>query len=167
MKTRTTRLTLSHFEGVFEVEIADEGAGEFVLVSCGLDRPPFEQSVSIGPSEWPFLRDAIDRMFEEIAENEGEGEGELMKLLKTPSPWEKANEEQAEPDAEVPQGAASGEVDWIPWNGGESAPEEVEYKQVSVRLRDGTVPAKDRLGWSWDWTHYGSEYDIIAYKVAD
>ena len=74
MKTRTTRLTLSHSEGIFEVEIVDEGTGEYVLVSCGLDRPPFEQSISIDPSEWPFLRDAIDRMFEEIKRNE-EGEG--------------------------------------------------------------------------------------------
>jgi hypothetical protein len=163
MKTRTTRLTLSHFEGVFEVEIIDEGAGEYVLVSCGLDRPPFEQSISIDPSEWPFLRDAIDRMFEEIAENESEGK--LKELLETPAPWEKASEEQAKPDAEAPQGAASG--GWIPWEGGESAPAEAEYRQVSVRLRDGVVPAKEQTGWLWDWTHYGSENDITAYKVVD
>jgi hypothetical protein len=155
MKTRTTRLTLSHFEGVFEVEIIDEGAGEYVLVSCGLDRPPFEQSISIGPSEWPFLRDAIDRMFVEIAKNEGEGK-------------------QALPDAEAPPreqsspiGAASGEASWIPWDGGECSPTRVEFEPVLVCLRDGTVPTKVQDGWKWDWTHYGGENDIIAYKVVD
>lgn len=155
MKTRTTRLTLSHSEGIFEVEIIDEGAGEFVLVSCGLDRPPFEQSISIGPSEWPFLRDAIDRMFVEIAKNEGEGKQALPEVEAPPR------------EQSSPKGAASGEAGWIPWEGGESAPAEAEFKQVSVRLRDGLVPAQPRVGWTWDWTHYGGENDIIAYKVVD
>lgn len=153
MKTRTTRLTLSHFEGVFEVEIIDEGAGEYVLVSCGLDRPPFEQSISIGPSEWPFLRDAIDRMFVEIAKNEGEGK-------------------QALPDAEAPPreqsspiGAASGEAGWIPWNGGE-CPVEVDTR-VHVRYRCGLKDGEDDFAYIFRWPHNGDEYDIIAYKVVD
>ena len=69
MKTRTTRVTLTRDSisdsDCFDIEIIDEG-GEYLVVSCGINGT----SISIGPSEWPFLRDAIDRMFEEIAENE-------------------------------------------------------------------------------------------------
>ena len=136
MKTRTTRLTLSHFEGVFEVEIIDEGAGEYVLVSCGLDRPPFEQSISIGPSEWPFLRDAIDRMFVEIAKNEGEGK-------------------QALPDAEAPPreqsspiGAASGEASWIPWMVGSAHPQGWSSSRYWFVFETGQSRQRFRMGGS-------------------
>ena len=135
MKTRITRLALSHSEGIFEVEIVDEGTGEYVMVSCGLDRAPFEQHISIDPSEWPFLRDAIDWMFVEIAEA------------------------QVEPESKAPQGAEDG---WIPWNGG-NCPVDGDC-DVIVRFRDESdkpeCPAK-----YYAWHHDGAYDDIIAYKV--
>jgi hypothetical protein len=145
MKTRTTRLALSHSEGIFEVEIVDEGTGEYVMVSCGLDRAPFEQHISVSPSEWPFLRDAIDRMFVEIAEA------------------------QVEPESKAPQGAEDG---WIPWDGGE-CPKDLEDKLVRIRLRHDRLRHDSCLAhtskpqpasvWWWNWT--GGDGDIIAYKV--
>jgi hypothetical protein len=140
VKTRTTRLALSHSEGIFEVEIVDEGTGEYVMVSCGLDRAPLEQHITIDPSEWPFLRDAIDRMFVEIAEA------------------------QVEPESKEPQGVAS-EDGWIPWEGGECP---VEHRtNVLVRYRNAAQPT---IGWpagGHRWGHTGMFTDIITYKVVE
>lgn len=160
MKTRTTRVTLTKNSvsdsDCFDIEIADED-GEYVVVSCGING----NSISINPDEWPFLRDAIDRVFEEIAENESEGK--LKKLLETPAPWD---DEPYDPPSNV-LAAVEEESGWIPWNGGEYPPEEAEFSQVTVRLRDGFIPEKVQVGWLWDWTRYGGENDIIAYKVVD
>lgn len=159
MKTRTTRVTLTKNSisdsDCFDIEITDEG-GEYLVVSCGING----NSISIDPSEWPFLRDAIDRMFVEIAENESEGK--LKKLLETPAPWEKASEEQAKP---AKTSEASGEAGWIPWNGGE-CPVEVDTR-VHVRYRCGLEDGEDDFAYIFRWSHNGDEYDIIAYKVVD
>lgn len=67
--TRTTRLSilpegedLSSAEAT-EVEIVDEGAGEFVVVTqAGADRQPVQWRIN--PEEWDWLRPAIDKMIE-------------------------------------------------------------------------------------------------------
>jgi hypothetical protein len=138
MKTRTTRLALSHSEGIFEVEVVDEGTGEYVMVSCGLDRAPFEQHISIDPSEWPFLRDAIDRMFVEIAEA------------------------QVEPESKAPQGAEDG---WIPWNGGDCPVDYTVKVTVLYRNGNGGVFSEGYPAGGFRWGHTGLFTDIIGYKV--
>lgn len=146
MKTRTTKLTVTpgelfHKMG-FEVEIVDEATGEFVEVLSNADGT----LLRIDPSQWPFLRDAIDRMFVEIAENE-KGEGK-----------------QAEP-AKTSELTAS-EAGWIPWEGGE-CPVSGD-KRVLVRLRDGYESAASPAHvWQWGLMAEYPEADIIAYKVVD
>jgi hypothetical protein len=152
MKTRTTRVTLTKNSvsdsDCFDIEIIDEG-GEYLVISCGING----SSITIDPSEWPFLRDAIDRMFVEIAENE------------------RGDVEKAEPDAEAPLGAETSEPTaseadgWIPWEGGECP---VEYRTaVDVIFRNG-----DGAEFKWPagghrWGHTGMFTDIIAYKVVE
>jgi len=141
MKTRTTRVTLTKKSisdsDCFDIEIIDEG-GEYLVVSCGING----SSISINPDEWPFLRDAIDRMFEEIAEHELEGASE-----------------------------ASGDSGWIPWDGGECPVDPDCNVLVRLRSEAYSDPAVDpprRAGdyyWKWDGTY--PEGDIIAYKVVD
>lgn len=68
-ETRITRLVvlpegmqLFHDEAT-SVEIDDEAAGEFVVVKQVSEDNA--GSISIDPSQWPALRDAIDRMIAE------------------------------------------------------------------------------------------------------
>lgn len=163
MKTRTTRVTLTKNSisdsDCFDIEIADEN-GEYVAVSCGING----NSISINPDEWPFLRDAIDRMFVEIAEHESEGK--LKKLLETPAPWDTSGasgEEQALP--------ASDDDGWIPWNGGKCPVDPDCNVLVRLRSEAGPDPAVDPLlkagDWYWEWDGVYPEGDIIAYKVVD
>lgn len=62
-ETRVTRVTVSTIvqspETETHVEIADEGGGEFVVVSQVADEP---QKISFAPEEWPAIRAAINRM---------------------------------------------------------------------------------------------------------
>lgn len=142
IKTRVTKLTITPAELFpergFSVEIVDEAGGEFVEVRSNESGSPLRIDVD----EWPFLRDAIDRMFVEIAENEcGGGEGKQA------------------PPAETSE--ASG---WIPWNGGE-CPVDDEVR-VSVRFRDSS----DYDEWpvkagTLRWSNLGNAADIVAYKV--
>lgn len=138
MKTRVTKLTVTpgelfHERG-FSVEIVDEAGGEFVEVRSNESGSPLR----IDADEWPFLRDAIDRMFVEIAENE-------------------KSEEQAPP--------ASGDGGWIPWSGGD-CPVSPETK-VIIRLRDGRESSRlyPFTVWRWNWLDICPNDDIIAYKV--
>jgi hypothetical protein len=140
MKTRTTRVTLTNNSvsdsDCFDIEIIDEG-GEYLVVSCGING----SSISIDPSEWPFLRDAIDRMFVEIAEA------------------------QVEPESKEPQGVASEADGWIPWEGGECP---VEHRtKVLVRYRNAGQPDIKWPAGGHRWGHTGMFTDIIAYKVVD
>jgi hypothetical protein len=161
MKTRTTRVTLTKKSisdsDCFDISITDEGGGEYLVVSWGMDG----NSISIDPSEWPFLRDAIDRMFVEIAENESEAK--LKKLLETPAPWEKASEEQA-PPAKTSEPTAS-DAGWIPWEGGECPAH--RDTRVFIRFRDGTEDHDGDHADSWFWRHEYGDHDIIAYKVVN
>lgn len=141
IKTRVTKLTITpgelfHERG-FSVEIVDEAGGEFVEVRSNESGSPLRIDVE----EWPFLRDAIDRMFVEIAESE-------------------KSEGQAPP--------ASGDDGWIPWSGGE-CPVDGETR-VIVQLRyefcpDETSRPTPASSWSWDWME--SDGDIIVYKVVE
>ena len=54
---------MRHDDQAIEVEIDDEGAGEFVLVSS-----PDGPSVAIDPAEWATLRQAIDHAIKECRE---------------------------------------------------------------------------------------------------
>jgi len=60
---------MRHDEHAIEIEIDDEGAGEFVLMS-GPDRP----SIAIDPAEWATVRKAIDYAIEECREEKPEAE---------------------------------------------------------------------------------------------
>lgn len=158
MKTRTTRVTLTKNSvadsDCFDIEIIDEG-GEYLVVSCGING----SSISINPDEWPFLRDAIDQMFEEIAENESEGK--LKKLLETPAPWD---DEPYDPPSNV-LAAVEKESGWIPWNGG-ACPVHLD-RAVHVRYRCGLEDNENDSAYIFRWLHNGNDYDIIAYKVVD
>ncbi len=69
--TRITKLTVvPNNQPVFsematDVEIVDEGAGEFLAVSQSGKR---DARIFINPEEWPDLRAAIDRMIGECKE---------------------------------------------------------------------------------------------------
>lgn len=54
-------------ESETEVEIVDEGAGEFLLVSQPMDDGA---GIRIDGDEWPAIRDAIDNGFAEIKRHE-------------------------------------------------------------------------------------------------
>lgn len=67
MKTRITQLTVAP-EGAdlcddrsTHIEIYDEGGGEFIRVV----QPHGSDDIRIEPDEWPVIRAAIDRLFEE------------------------------------------------------------------------------------------------------
>ena len=70
MKARTTQLTIApegepiFSERAFTVTIDDEAGGEFVLVRSNVEVLP-TGTISIDPSEWPALREAIDRLIGE------------------------------------------------------------------------------------------------------
>ena len=51
-----------------EIEIIDEGAGEFVTLYQ--DASTKNGLVAITPEEWPTLRDAIDSAFSEIDDHQ-------------------------------------------------------------------------------------------------
>lgn len=62
------------------IEIEDEGAGEFLILT-----QPFASTklsaggIAINPEEWPTLRDAIDAAFLEISQHNSEiGHGEAV-----------------------------------------------------------------------------------------
>jgi hypothetical protein len=158
MKTRTTRVTLTKKSisdsDCFDISITDEGGGEYLVVSWGMDG----NSISIDPSEWPFLRDAIDRMFVEIAENESEAK--LKKLLETPAPWDTRGASGEEQD---PPACDDG---WILWEGGECPVKEGVRVSVRFRLSPHYDESPDKAG-SFRWDHLGYSGDIIAYKVVD
>ena len=135
MKPRITRLTVAHdkFDNTFEVCLdKDMQFNEFVRVYCS---DSHGECIEIQPDEWPFLRDAIDRMFVEIAEA------------------------QVEPESKAPQGAEDG---WIPWEGGDCPVG--GNCDVTVRFRDESdaPPCPARF---YEWCHDGAYDDIIAYKV--
>lgn len=73
MKERTTRIHIlpdgsSIFEeSAFTIEVEDEGAGEFLVLSSN-EEACREGQIRIDSSDWPFIRDAMDRMFKEIKE---------------------------------------------------------------------------------------------------
>ena len=54
-------------EMAYSVEIDDEAAGEFVTLTS-LEESCSPGQVRIDPSDWPALRDAIDRMIGECKE---------------------------------------------------------------------------------------------------
>jgi hypothetical protein len=51
---------------------------------------------------------------------------------------------------------------WIEWNGGDRPVE--RGMRVDARLRGGDT-MKRRAASGLDWSHWGSEGDIIAYRV--
>lgn len=62
---RTTRLTVTKkgapiFESATMIEIADEGGGEYLVISQHPDSG--EQRIKIDLAEWPAICAAIDRM---------------------------------------------------------------------------------------------------------
>lgn len=67
MIIRTTQLTIApegepiFSEMAFTVSIDDESGGEFVVIRSNEVRSD-SSAVSINSSEWPALREAIDRM---------------------------------------------------------------------------------------------------------
>lgn len=64
LKYRTTRIHLTpgpiFHERAFIVEIADNGAGEFLVISNDT------QHLTIDPDDWPDLREAIDLMVKNV-----------------------------------------------------------------------------------------------------
>lgn len=65
--TRATKWRAGTKESETEVEILDEGAGEFLLVSQPMDSLT---GIRIDGDEWPAIRDAIDHAFAEIKRHE-------------------------------------------------------------------------------------------------
>ncbi len=70
-ETRITRVSvLPHNEPVFSertthIEIDDEAAGEFVKVSQEGGHTDIAKWITVEPSEWPVLRDAIQFMVDQ------------------------------------------------------------------------------------------------------
>jgi len=54
-------------DGVTEIQIGDHGAGEFVEVSQCNDNN--EGKIQIDPTEWPHIREAINKMIKECRNN--------------------------------------------------------------------------------------------------
>ena len=53
-------------ESATHIKIEDEAAGEFLIISQpGSERQDGLNAIAIDPSQWPMLRDAIDRMVKE------------------------------------------------------------------------------------------------------
>jgi hypothetical protein len=69
--TRITRVSvLPHDEPVFSertthIEIDDEAAGEFVKISQEGGHTDIAKWITVEPSEWPVLRDAIQFMVDQ------------------------------------------------------------------------------------------------------
>lgn len=65
-ETRITKLTVLpkgqplFSEQATSIEIEDEAAGEFVVVSQ--DHDGDEKKIQITPEEWPYVRDAIEKL---------------------------------------------------------------------------------------------------------
>jgi hypothetical protein len=53
-------------EQATEIEIVDEAGGEFIIVT---QHNEGAQAIRIDPEEWPYIRQAIERMVEEIERN--------------------------------------------------------------------------------------------------
>ena len=53
----------------YTIEIEDEAAGEFIVVTDQNDNEPKPNAICIDPRDWPFLRAAIDRMIYECAKD--------------------------------------------------------------------------------------------------
>ena len=72
--TRITRVSvLPHGEPVFSertthIEIDDEAAGEFVKISQEGGHTDIAKWITVEPSEWPVLRDAIQFMVDQCKE---------------------------------------------------------------------------------------------------
>ena len=70
-ETRITRVSvLPHNEPVFSertthIEIDDEAAGEFVKVSQEGGHTDIAKWITVEPSEWPVLRDAVQFMVDQ------------------------------------------------------------------------------------------------------
>lgn len=66
METRTTKMTVSKkgepifSESSTHIEIDDEAAGEYLKVS------QLNGAVLIEKEEWPHIKEAIDKMFEQV-----------------------------------------------------------------------------------------------------
>ena len=78
-ETRTTRLVVLRQgaelfdESATTVEIEDEAAGEFIILSQShMDK---HSMLKIVPEEWPRLRDAIDKMVAECRSRDDRGGG--------------------------------------------------------------------------------------------
>lgn len=65
--TRATKWMAGTKDSETDVEILDEGAGEFLLVSQPMDSLT---GIRIDGEEWPAIRDAIDNAFAEIKRHE-------------------------------------------------------------------------------------------------
>jgi hypothetical protein len=55
-------------EGITKVSIDDEAAGEFIVISQSFEND--EQKIKIDPDEWPFLKQAIDTIMDNIYHEE-------------------------------------------------------------------------------------------------
>jgi len=55
-----------------------------------------------------------------------------------------------------------GEGEWIEWGGGECPVEGCAL--VEVKFTDGREGSDEIAEW-WDWSHTGSQGDIIAYRI--
>lgn len=55
-------------ENAIEVSIEDEAAGEFVVIEQDMNGK--DNKIAIDPSEWPMLRNVIDRAFRDINRDE-------------------------------------------------------------------------------------------------
>jgi len=72
--------------------------------------------------------------------------------------------QQAGYEVEVTGGEEDGDDDgWIPWEGGER-PADPDTR-VLVRYRDGFYNYDGARAGFFEWQHFGSTDDIIAYKV--
>lgn len=53
---------------------------------------------------------------------------------------------------------------WIEWKGGECPV--ADGAEFEVRFRNGEQhSSKDYPGFAWRWKHFGTKYDIVAYRV--
>ena len=161
MKTRTTRLTVSSPEGLFDVEIADEGLGEFVMVSLGLD--PLNrggQHISISPDEWPHLREAIDRMVGEIKGHEEERG--LWDDVPEDFDWEENPQGPPDPADEYLEPPHDPPGGWIPWVGGECPL--TDNVRVDLKWSNGDNDSSTFATY-WRWEHLVGFPNIAAYRV--
>lgn len=69
MRIRVTKLTVVpddkavYSDAATDVELTDEGGGEFLIIrQVGSG----DGQIRLDPSEWPTMREAIDRMIKEV-----------------------------------------------------------------------------------------------------